>query len=85
MAVLLDEIGLLFKTSGCTKGGGLLNTMPSRSVLLKVSTLLLKAPNAIRMFGVLGSMPAANAALVYLFIVLSKIAPFCQRIVVSPG
>ena len=46
---------------------------------------LLNEPNAFRITGVLGSMPEGNGALVYLFIVLSKGAPFCQRNMVSTG
>lgn len=52
---------------------------------MKESRLLLKAPKASRIAGVLGSMPVGNAALVYLFIVLSKGDPFCQRNMVSAG
>lgn len=59
--------------------------MPSGIVPLTVSTLLLSVPNALRTAGCLGSMPAGYAALVYLFIVVSKLVPVRQRNMVSVG
>ena len=46
--------------------------MPSNNVPLEVSRILLKEPNAFKIDGRLGSMPAGNAALVYMFITVSK-------------
>ena len=53
--------------------------MSSGDVLLKMPMLLLKAPNVFSVAGTLGSMAPGNGALIYLFIVLSKVTLFCQR------
>ena len=60
-------------------------SVPGDNVLLTVSPLLLKAPNTLRIPGALGSMPPVNAALIYSFMVVSKVAPFRQRNTVSAG
>ena len=60
-------------------------SVPPVNVLLTVSPLLLKAPNTLRIPGYLGSMPPVNAALIYSFMVVSKLAPFRQRNTVSAG
>ncbi len=70
---------------GCAKDVGWMKSMSSGNVPLKVSILLLKEPNAFNIAGPLGSIPAGNEVLVYLFIMLSKKAPFCQRNMVSAG
>lgn len=59
--------------------------MLSGSVPLAVVTLLLKLPNVFRILGLLGSVLAGGAALVYLFIMLSKLASFRHRNMVSGG
>lgn len=59
--------------------------MRSRIVPLTVSTVSLSVPNALRIAGCLGSMPAGYAALVYLFIVVSNLDPDRQRNIVSVG
>ena len=76
---------MLFGRFQCTEDVGCLKSMLSDNVPLKVSTLLLKELNAFKIDGSLGSMPAGNAALVYMFIMLSNKAPFCQRNMVSAG
>ena len=59
--------------------------MPSGSVPLTVFTLMLKSPNVFRNLGLLESILSGNAALVYLFIVVSKLASFRRRNMVSDG
>ena len=57
--------------------------MPSGAVSLKKFALLLKRLMAFRIAGFLGSIPAGNGALVYLFIMLSNLASFRQRNILS--
>lgn len=59
--------------------------MLSGSVPCAVLTLLLKLPNVFRILGLLGSILAGSAALLYLFIMLSKLASFCHKNMVSDG
>lgn len=57
--------------------------MLSGSVPLAVLTLLLKLSNVFRILGLLESILAGSAALVYLFIMLSKLASFRHKNMVS--
>lgn len=59
--------------------------MLSGSLPLAVYTLLLKLPNVFRILGLLESILVESAALVYLFIMLSKLASFRHRNMVSDG
>lgn len=59
--------------------------MLSGSVPFAVLTLLLKLPNVFRILGLLDSILAGSAALVYLFVMLSKVASFRHRNMVSDG
>lgn len=49
------------------------------TVPLELFVLLIEASVALRIAGFLGSIPAAKSALVYLFMMVSKGAPFRQR------
>ena len=60
-------------------------SVPTDNVLLIVCPLLLKAPKTLRIPGLLGSMPAVNAELMYSFMVVSKLAPFRQMNRVRAG
>ena len=57
--------------------------MLSGSVPLTVLTLLSKLPNVFRILGLLESILAGSAALVYLFIMLSKLGAFRNKNMVS--
>ena len=59
--------------------------MPSGTVPFMVFALLLEVVNILTIAGNLGSMAAGNPAVMYLFIVASKVAPFSQMNMVSVG
>ena len=59
--------------------------MPSGSVPLTMFTLLLKLPNVFRILGLLESILSGDAALVYLFVMVSKLTSFRRRNMVSDG
>ena len=80
-----DRPELPFKTFELSEETGEIRSMPSPTVPFKVSTLLLKVANILTIAGNRGSMPAGNAAVMYLFNVASKAAPFSQRNMVSVG
>ena len=80
-----DRPGLPFKTFELSEETGEIRFMASGTVPFKMSILLLKVANVFRIAGYLGSMPTGNAAVMYLFIVTSKAAPFSQRNKVSVG
>lgn len=80
-----DRPGLPFKTFELSKDPGEIRYMPSGTVPFEVPALLLKVANVFRIAGNLGSMPAGNPAVMYLFIVASKAAPFSHINMVSIG